>query len=191
MGWQLRIARHAVYIKRELEDEQPPATRAFAPLKLPLPSFPHHQSPRTRFHRNRNEDTLTTRKKKKKGKTDRSTAARLCSKDDGHCQDGGDPSGSVHSFVSDRPELGCNGRRSCAGKSAQFPETVMGTVYCDFCSNNSFSRHSYFLPGNSWWMKSFLLLPYPCEIELTVFLLCSGEGTHEHGARFVLPPSIN
>ncbi|KAK4754843.1 hypothetical protein SAY87_008600 [Trapa incisa] len=24
---------------------------------------------------------------------------------------------------------------------------VMGIVYCDFCSNNSFSRHSYFLPG--------------------------------------------
>jgi hypothetical protein len=26
--------------------------------------------------------------------------------------------------------------------------SVMGFVYCDFCSNNSFSRHSYFLPGN-------------------------------------------
>ncbi|CAJ2669487.1 unnamed protein product [Trifolium pratense] len=25
--------------------------------------------------------------------------------------------------------------------------SVMGFVYCDFCSNNSFSRHSYFLPG--------------------------------------------
>ncbi|XP_021713625.1 uncharacterized protein LOC110681811 [Chenopodium quinoa] len=25
--------------------------------------------------------------------------------------------------------------------------TVMGTVYCDICSNNSFSRHSYFLAG--------------------------------------------
>lgn len=25
--------------------------------------------------------------------------------------------------------------------------TVMGMVYCDICSNNSFSRHSYFLPG--------------------------------------------
>ncbi|XP_068667187.1 leucine-rich repeat extensin-like protein 3 [Aristolochia californica] len=25
--------------------------------------------------------------------------------------------------------------------------TVAGTVYCDTCSNNSFSRHSYFLPG--------------------------------------------
>ncbi|KAL3526269.1 hypothetical protein ACH5RR_010925 [Cinchona calisaya] len=25
--------------------------------------------------------------------------------------------------------------------------TVMGMVYCDTCSNNSFSRHSYFLPG--------------------------------------------
>ncbi|XP_047983063.1 uncharacterized protein LOC125223811 [Salvia hispanica] len=25
--------------------------------------------------------------------------------------------------------------------------TVMGIVYCDICSNNSFSRHSYFLPG--------------------------------------------
>ncbi|KAB1211808.1 hypothetical protein CJ030_MR6G006594 [Morella rubra] len=24
---------------------------------------------------------------------------------------------------------------------------VMGFVYCDICSNNSFSRHSYFLPG--------------------------------------------
>ncbi|KAK9225430.1 hypothetical protein WN943_010471 [Citrus x changshan-huyou] len=23
----------------------------------------------------------------------------------------------------------------------------MGFVYCDICSNNSFSRHSYFLPG--------------------------------------------
>ncbi|KAG9446368.1 hypothetical protein H6P81_012496 [Aristolochia fimbriata] len=25
--------------------------------------------------------------------------------------------------------------------------TVVGTVYCDTCSNNSFSKHSYFLPG--------------------------------------------
>ncbi|KAK3183848.1 hypothetical protein Dsin_031134 [Dipteronia sinensis] len=25
--------------------------------------------------------------------------------------------------------------------------TVMGFVYCDICSNNSFSRHSYFIPG--------------------------------------------
>ncbi|PSR87459.1 Pollen-specific protein-like [Actinidia chinensis var. chinensis] len=25
--------------------------------------------------------------------------------------------------------------------------TVMGIVYCDICSNNTFSRHSYFLPG--------------------------------------------
>ncbi|KAK4603211.1 hypothetical protein RGQ29_011959 [Quercus rubra] len=24
---------------------------------------------------------------------------------------------------------------------------VMGFVYCDICSNNSFTRHSYFLPG--------------------------------------------
>lgn len=27
--------------------------------------------------------------------------------------------------------------------------TVMGLVYCDTCSNNSFSKHSYFLPGNA------------------------------------------
>lgn len=26
--------------------------------------------------------------------------------------------------------------------------TVMGIVYCDTCSNNTFSRHSYFLPGS-------------------------------------------
>ncbi|KAI4348342.1 hypothetical protein L6164_009077 [Bauhinia variegata] len=25
--------------------------------------------------------------------------------------------------------------------------TVMGFVYCDICSNNSFSKHSYYLPG--------------------------------------------
>ncbi|CAM8987043.1 hypothetical protein QQ045_008873 [Rhodiola kirilowii] len=25
--------------------------------------------------------------------------------------------------------------------------TVLGFVYCDVCSNNSFSRHSYFIPG--------------------------------------------
>ncbi|KAG7548744.1 hypothetical protein ISN44_As12g039060 [Arabidopsis suecica] len=25
--------------------------------------------------------------------------------------------------------------------------TVMGLVYCDICSNNSFSKHSYFIPG--------------------------------------------
>ncbi|XP_059644738.1 uncharacterized protein LOC132286424 [Cornus florida] len=25
--------------------------------------------------------------------------------------------------------------------------TVMGVVYCDICSNNTFSRHSYFIPG--------------------------------------------
>lgn len=34
------------------------------------------------------------------------------------------------------------------GPSSQI--IVMGIVYCDFCSNNSFSRHSYFLPGNLW-----------------------------------------
>nr|DAD30483.1 TPA_asm: hypothetical protein HUJ06_009334 [Nelumbo nucifera] len=27
--------------------------------------------------------------------------------------------------------------------------TVMGVVFCDICSNNTFSRHSYFLPGNT------------------------------------------
>ncbi|MCD7472881.1 hypothetical protein HAX54_014289 [Datura stramonium] len=27
------------------------------------------------------------------------------------------------------------------------PDPVMGMVYCDICSNNSFSRHSYFMPG--------------------------------------------
>ncbi|KAK6928561.1 hypothetical protein RJ641_007152 [Dillenia turbinata] len=25
--------------------------------------------------------------------------------------------------------------------------TVMGVVYCDICSNNTFTRHSYFIPG--------------------------------------------
>ncbi|CAN0870043.1 hypothetical protein LINGRAHAP2_LOCUS9416 [Linum grandiflorum] len=25
---------------------------------------------------------------------------------------------------------------------------VIGFVYCDICSNNSFSRHSYFMPGS-------------------------------------------
>ncbi|KAL3829461.1 hypothetical protein ACJIZ3_018263 [Penstemon smallii] len=35
-----------------------------------------------------------------------------------------------------------------AKKSNSNPQiTVMGMVYCDTCSNNSFSRHSYFLPG--------------------------------------------
>ncbi|PIN19382.1 hypothetical protein CDL12_07930 [Handroanthus impetiginosus] len=35
-----------------------------------------------------------------------------------------------------------------AAKSRSYPQiTVMGMVYCDTCSNNSFSRHSYFLPG--------------------------------------------
>ncbi|XP_031119479.1 uncharacterized protein LOC116022759 [Ipomoea triloba] len=35
-------------------------------------------------------------------------------------------------------------------KLAHIPDpqiTVMGMVYCDICSNNSFSRHSYFMPG--------------------------------------------
>lgn len=27
--------------------------------------------------------------------------------------------------------------------------TVMGTVFCDICANNSFSKHSYFLRGQS------------------------------------------
>lgn len=26
---------------------------------------------------------------------------------------------------------------------------VMGLVYCDICSNNTFSKHSYFLPGDA------------------------------------------
>ena len=26
--------------------------------------------------------------------------------------------------------------------------SVIGIVYCDICSNNTFSRHSYFLPGS-------------------------------------------
>ncbi|CAN4079074.1 unnamed protein product [Withania somnifera] len=34
-----------------------------------------------------------------------------------------------------------------AAKEANSHITVMGMVYCDICSNNSFSRHSYFMPG--------------------------------------------
>ncbi|XP_068657090.1 leucine-rich repeat extensin-like protein 3 [Aristolochia californica] len=39
--------------------------------------------------------------------------------------------------------------RFCAanGQKPFSKVTVVGTVYCDTCSNNSFSRHSYFLPG--------------------------------------------
>ncbi|CAN7051624.1 unnamed protein product [Brassica rapa subsp. trilocularis] len=36
------------------------------------------------------------------------------------------------------------------GQSSSKPTaniTVMGLVYCDFCSNNSFSKHSYFMPA--------------------------------------------
>ncbi|CAN7084799.1 unnamed protein product [Brassica oleracea var. botrytis] len=36
------------------------------------------------------------------------------------------------------------------GQSSSKPTaniTVMGLVYCDVCSNNSFSKHSYFMPG--------------------------------------------
>ncbi|XP_052196927.1 uncharacterized protein LOC127804173 [Diospyros lotus] len=37
---------------------------------------------------------------------------------------------------------------AAAAKANPPPEiTVMGMVYCDICSNNTFSRHSYFLPG--------------------------------------------
>ncbi|XP_044502089.1 major pollen allergen Ole e 1 [Mangifera indica] len=32
-------------------------------------------------------------------------------------------------------------------KNANAHITVMGFVYCDICSNNTFSRHSYFIPG--------------------------------------------
>lgn len=34
-----------------------------------------------------------------------------------------------------------------AAKVANSQITVMGMVYCDICSNNSFSRHSFFMPG--------------------------------------------
>ncbi|XP_050230731.1 major pollen allergen Lol p 11 isoform X2 [Mercurialis annua] len=34
-----------------------------------------------------------------------------------------------------------------AAKSNNAHITVMGFVYCDICSNNTFTRHSYFLPG--------------------------------------------
>ncbi|KAH0873628.1 hypothetical protein Bca4012_099344 [Brassica carinata] len=36
------------------------------------------------------------------------------------------------------------------GQSSSKPTaniTVIGLVYCDVCSNNSFSKHSYFMPG--------------------------------------------
>ncbi|KAH0929406.1 uncharacterized protein LOC103864049 [Brassica rapa] len=36
------------------------------------------------------------------------------------------------------------------GQSSSIPTaniTVMGLVYCDVCFNNSFSKHSYFMPG--------------------------------------------
>ncbi|KAF3618537.1 putative actin-related protein 2 [Capsicum annuum] len=36
---------------------------------------------------------------------------------------------------------------SAAAKVSNSHITVMGMVYCDICSNNSFSRHSYFMPG--------------------------------------------
>ncbi|CAN1243739.1 hypothetical protein LINPERPRIM_LOCUS5794 [Linum perenne] len=32
-----------------------------------------------------------------------------------------------------------------AARNAHF--RVMGFVYCDICSNNSFTKHSYFMPG--------------------------------------------
>ncbi|KAF2568925.1 hypothetical protein F2Q68_00026990 [Brassica cretica] len=38
----------------------------------------------------------------------------------------------------------------CLGQSSSIPTaniTVMGLVYCDVCSSNSFSKHSYFMPG--------------------------------------------
>ncbi|XP_010679984.2 uncharacterized protein LOC104895230 [Beta vulgaris subsp. vulgaris] len=40
---------------------------------------------------------------------------------------------------------GGHGHHSASKPRSQI--TVIGTVYCDICSNNTFSRHSYFLPG--------------------------------------------
>jgi hypothetical protein len=58
--------------------------------------------------------------------------------------------------------------------------TVVGSVYCDACSNNTFSKHSFFLKGE----QSMLWLPvsyiYHCISKLScselLYLVCSEIG---------------
>lgn len=44
---------------------------------------------------------------------------------------------------------------------------VMGLVYCDICSNNTFSRHSYFIPGH---ISQHSLLIHTTIVKLYIYI---------------------
>lgn len=56
--------------------------------------------------------------------------------------------GSIFVFFTCLLTLSFSMQIAVAAKPNPNPQiTVMGMVYCDYCANNSFSKHSYFLPG--------------------------------------------
>ncbi|KAK7850568.1 putative serine/threonine-protein kinase pix13 [Quercus suber] len=57
--------------------------------------------------------------------------------------------------------------------------TVVGVVYCDICSSNTFSRHSYFLPGVDVQIQCKFKANSPKTIEQITFLV--NKTTNKHG----------
>ncbi|CAK9175142.1 unnamed protein product [Ilex paraguariensis] len=57
--------------------------------------------------------------------------------------------------------------------------TVMGIVYCDICSNGTFSRHSYFLPGAEVKIDCMFRAIAPRTTEQLTF--SSNRTTNKHG----------
>ncbi|KAL9343416.1 hypothetical protein Peur_063847 [Populus x canadensis] len=67
--------------------------------------------------------------------------------------------------------------------------TVMGIVYCDICSNNSFSRHSYFLPGAEVRMDCKFEASWPKTREQISFSV--NRTTNRHGMYKLEIPSVD
>ncbi|KAI8020154.1 hypothetical protein LOK49_LG04G03503 [Camellia lanceoleosa] len=67
--------------------------------------------------------------------------------------------------------------------------TVMGIVYCDICSNNTFSRHSYFLPGVDVKIDCTFKATSPKTIEQIAFSV--NRTTNQYGVYKLEIPSVD
>ncbi|KAK3039102.1 hypothetical protein RJ639_028848 [Escallonia herrerae] len=67
--------------------------------------------------------------------------------------------------------------------------TVMGIVYCDICSNNTFSHHSYFLPGAEVKIDCMFDAISPRTMEQISFTV--NRTTDKHGVYKLVIPSVD
>ncbi|CAA2999650.1 major pollen allergen Ole e 1-like [Olea europaea var. sylvestris] len=66
---------------------------------------------------------------------------------------------------------------------------VMGMVYCDFCSNNTFTKHSYFLPGAEVRIDCMFKAISPRTTEQISFSV--NRTTNKHGIYKLEVPSVD